>query len=128
MKQRLITAALIVVAMVCVLLLSWTYVFPAVLSLLAVLAIFEVLRVFNMHKHYSVSVAAYILALALPIAAYVMVDIGYTVWQYVLVMALALFCFMFYLFGVSVFRRGEYPFGEIAGAFMMTVYVVSSFS
>ena len=128
MKQRLITAAIIFVVMLTVMLLSWTYLFPVVLSALSVIAIFEVLRVFNVHKRFFISVAAYVVAAALPIVAYLMRDLGYKASDYILVMALTLFCLMLYLFMVSVFERGAVPFNEISGAFMITAYVVSAFS
>lgn len=128
MKQRLITAAIIFVVMLIVMLLSWTYLFPVVLSALSVIAIFEVLRVFNVHKRFFISVAAYVVAAALPIVAYLMRDLGYKASDYILVMALTLFCLMLYLFMVSVFERGAVPFNEISGAFMITAYVVSAFS
>ena len=128
MKQRLITSAIIFAVMLAVMLLSWTYVFPVVLSVLSVVAIFEVLRVFNVHKRLFISGASYIVAAALPIVAYLMRDLGYKAVDYILVMSLTLFCLMLYLFIVSVFERGAVPFSEISGAFMITAYVVSAFS
>ena len=115
--------------MIAVLSLSWTYVYPAVLSILATVAVFEILRVFRLDKRLFVAIAAYVVAFSLPLVAYFMMDyMQLNAGDYLLVMSLVLFMFMLYLFVVAIFERGRMPFGEFAGAFMITAYVVAAFS
>ena len=129
MKQRVITSVIIVAVMIAVLSLSWTYVYPAVLSILATVAVFEILRVFRLDKRLFVAIAAYVVAFSLPLVAYFMMDyMQLNAGDYLLVMSLVLFMFMLYLFVVAIFERGRMPFGEFAGAFMITAYVVAAFS
>lgn len=125
MKQRIFTAALIVAVMIAVLSLSWTVVYPIAMSLLALVATYEVLRVFELHKRLFVAIAAYVVAIGLPLCAYFMKDTPY---EFIQIMSLTFFGFMMYLFVVAVCERGRMRFSEFSSAFAMVIYVVVAFS
>ncbi len=134
MKQRAITAALITAGLIAVLVLSNTVAYPIVLSLFAAVAAFEVLKVFNLHKRLYLAVPSYLIAVSMPLLAYLFdvfdislfgIDSHFT---FLLILALTLYAFMLYLFVVAVCERGRMAFGEFASAFIIVVYLVASFS
>jgi len=125
MKQRVFTSALIVAVMIVVLCLSWTVVYPIAMSVLALFATYEVLRVFELHKRLFVAIAAYLVAVGLPLAAYFMKDDPL---KFIHLMSLVFFAFMMYLFLVAVCERGRMHFSEFSSAFAMEFYVVVAFS
>ena len=67
MKTRIITSVFIGIVLAAILLLSNTIAYSVALSILAVIAANEVLKVYDVDKKYLVSVPAYIAAAAMPI-------------------------------------------------------------
>lgn len=134
MKQRAITSVLIIIGMAVVLFLSWTPVYSIVLSCLAVFAVFEVLKVFNLHFRLFLAIPAYLIAATMPLLAYVFDKCALRLFgvgshlSFLLILSLTLYAFMLYLFVVAVCERGRMPFEEFASAFIMVVYMVASFS
>lgn len=130
MKTRLITAAGMAVVGIPILIFSKYIVFPILLSLLALCAVFEMFRVLGVEKNYFISVPAYLIALALPILAYVHAeyyDSAYTL-EFILISAAVLFVYLIYLFFVAVFMRGALKFSSISECFATAVYIILSFT
>ena len=89
MKTRVITSIFITAVLVSVLLLSETPVFSVALSILAVIAAGEVLRVFDLDKKRLMSVPAYIIAAVMPTLSYFMLRV-FALPEYKFIVALAL--------------------------------------
>lgn len=126
MKQRAITSALILLATIPIVLFSHFIVYPITLAVLAVIAVFELLRVVGAERRVLISIPAYALAAAFPLAAYFVKD-G-TVISYLLILAASLFVYMLILMGISVFSKGATPFSKISEIFTAITYIVVSFS
>ena len=129
MKTRVITSIFITAVLVAILLLSETFVFSAALSILAVIAVNEVMRVFDLDKKYVVSVPAYLVAAVMPTLSFVMLRVFATPeYKFIVALALALFVFMLYLFVAAVFMKGKLEFASISAAFVLVMYITSCFS
>ena len=100
MKQRIITAGFILVVMIGVLLVSNTIIYPLVLSLLSLFAMFELLRVLGYHKKFEVSLPAYCIASGAPILSFYARNMGYE--RFTIVMGTVFFAFLMYLFLISI--------------------------
>lgn len=125
MKQRLITAAAILAVTIPLVLFSQFITYPIVLSVLSVIAVFEILRVLSVEKEYVLSIPAYILAGVLPLASYFASENNSV---YLLSVAALQFTYLVYVMGVAVFSKGRIGFKLISEIFMMETYVVVSFS
>lgn len=126
MKQRAITSVLILIAIIPIVLFSSYIVYPITLALLAVIAVFELLRVVGAERRVLIGIPAYALAAVFPLAAYFVKD-G-TVIGYLLILAASLFVYMLILMGISVFSKGSTPFSKISEIFTAITYIVVSFS
>ena len=129
MKTRVITSVFIAAVLLAVLLLSETPVFSISLSILAVIASVEVLRVFDIDKKYLVSIPACIISAVMPALAYFMLEtFELQEYKFIVALALALFVFLLYLFVAAVFMKGKLEFASISAVFMLVMYIVCSFS
>lgn len=129
MKTRVITSIFITAVLIAVLLLSETPVFSVSLSILAVIAAGEVLRVFELDKKYQLSVPAYIIAAVMPTLSYFMLRVfGLPEYKFIVALALVLFVFMIYLFVVAVFMKGKLEFESLSAAFVLVMYITCCFS
>ena len=126
MKERTITSAVILVITLLLVIFSGYIVYPIVLSFLAIIAIYEILKVMQVQKKWILSVPAYIFAVAFPIAAFFVS--GESVLPFILTVAAAMFVYMLYLMGVSVFSKGSIPFSKISEVFITVTYVTVSFT
>ena len=131
MKQRMITSAAICGGMIAVLFLSWTPVFPAVLSFFAAVAVYEVLKVFGIDKKLFLAIPSYLIAAVMPCLAYILDRFNVTVLGiphnvvFLLILASVAYAFLFYLFVVTVCDRGKLAFGDAACGFITVIYIVS---
>jgi phosphatidate cytidylyltransferase len=127
MKTRVITGiGILVVAVLLVVLAPFTPVFCIGMSVLAVMASFELLRVFGIHKDWHISAPSYLLAAALPFAAYFVTD--ETRVKFILIEAAIIFIYLVYLLGAAVFSHKKIKFVLVAAVFMALVYVIVSFT
>ena len=126
MKIRVLTSIGIAIVGIPLLIFSGYIVFPIALSLLALMASFEMLRVVGLHKNYFISIPAYLIALALPFGSYIAGN--ERVIKYILLMALVFFAYLIYLFTVAVFKKGSLKFSQISEAFASLFYVITSFT
>ena len=134
MKERVITSIFIVLVCVPVLLLSKYIVYPLFLSVLSVIALTELFRCVGLHKKYAVAVPCYLAAAAMPPVSYILkyvdeIDGTSKMMHRVLtVIVITLFVLMIYSFFVSVFSKGDPKFAEMAEIFVMTAYIIASFT
>ncbi len=124
MLKRTITAAFILVVSVLLIIFSNYIVYPIVLSILAVIGVFEILRVMGSHKRLIIAIPAYICAAAFPTLAYFVTP--ETNLAFILIIAAAMFTYLLYLMGVSVFSKGKIPFSLISEVFTTVLYVTVS--
>ena len=126
MKERTITSAVIVAVMLALVIFSAYIVYPIAMSILAIIAVYEILRVMGAEKSLAISLPAYIIALAFPVLAYfVSVE---TVIPFLLILAAYMFVYLMWLMGVSVFSKGKTPFSRISEVFAAVLYVAVSFT
>lgn len=133
MKVRVITA------MVCIALIFpffWfseplaadhplNYLFPALISLLTFVSVWELLHCVGLDKNYYISVPFYLAAPIFPMLARIMRG-NYE--DYLRIAVLTLLALVVYLFAVIVFQFGKLDMGRVALAFMIAFYVIGSFS
>ena len=96
-----------------VLFMSHTIAFPIALSLLAVVAVWELLGLFEFRKSFAVFIPAYGVAGALPIVSFGMRTLEGAVNFLITVAAIAL-CLMLYLLGYSVAKRGKVKLADVS--------------
>ena len=101
-------------------------VFPLAMAALAVVALFEILRVMGCHKEWAVSIPAFFIAPVFPILTFFVK--GEWVLYFLLALAACLFVYMMWLMAVSVFSKGKIGFVRISEAFVAVTYVTVSFS
>ena len=95
MKIRVLTSIGIAIVGIPLLIFSGHIVFPIALSILALIASYEMLRVLSLHKNYFISIPAYLIALALPMGSYLATNAR--ILKYILLMALVFFAYLLYL-------------------------------
>lgn len=126
MKQRTITSVAIAAVGLLLVVLSKFIVFPIALSVLSVIAAFEMLRVTGVQKNYAICIPAYLLSAAFPVLAFFVERIGAL--QLLLAVAAFAFLYLMWLMGVSVFSRGKLSFSSVSEVFTSVIYVAMSFT
>lgn len=126
MKKRVITSAAILVAMLLLVVFSNLIVYPLVISVVAVIAVYEILRAIGAHKELVLSAPAYVLTLAFPIASYFVESDG--VMTLLLALAACIFVYIFWLMAVCVFSKGRVAFSRVGEIFATATYVSVSFT
>lgn len=126
MKQRTITSGVILAVMICVLLVSNTIIYPLVLALLSLCAMFELLRVIDYHKKFEVSIPAYCIASGVPILSFYARNMSYE--RFVIVVGTSFFGFLIYLFVISIMEGGKFRFSGISSVFVSVLYITACFT
>jgi phosphatidate cytidylyltransferase len=126
MKIRTITAAILLAITVPIMIFSRYVVYPIFLALLALFAVYELLRVMGYHREWWISVPAYMMAVALPLESYFVDEDGRS--GYLLAVAIVIFAYLLYLMTVAVFSHGRITISKIGEAFTAVTYVVASFT
>lgn len=124
MKQRIITAAIGIALFIPVIVFSNTWVYPAVMAILAAVAAFELLRCVGIVKKWFFSIPAIILVVAMPLTIRLF-SIKQT---FVFVFAVVLFIFLLYGLSCGVFGFGHYTFADTAASLTVIVLLGGSFS
>lgn len=137
MKQRILTALLLLCILLPVLFFSGTVAFPIVAALFSFVAVYEMLSCLGTLKKPAISAPILALSALLPLGILLFGDIGANLAIGVielqkrllfLVLAMALFVLlMFYLFAVAVVARRTITFSELASSFLASFYVINSF-
>ncbi|MBQ7387272.1 MAG: phosphatidate cytidylyltransferase [Clostridia bacterium] len=130
MKQRVITAILILAVIVPVVFLSEYMVYPIALSLLSLMATFETLRALGVEKKKSIFLPTYPISVALPLFTH---DIflgadAARATDYILICFGVIFVYLLYLMAAAVFSHGELTVSKIGEVFMTVTYIVCSFT
>ena len=138
MKIRLLTAILIIASIVPLILFSHYFIYPVILAILSVTAVYEILKVIGVSKKHSVTVPAFIFAAAFPIIPFFsghelaeslpIVGDSDSIKNILLLLAGSLLVYLFYLMGAAVFSKGKIPFSKAAEIFTSVTYVVVSFT
>lgn len=126
MKTRIITSVAILAVIVPVVLLSEYIVYPILISALAAIAVFEMLRALGMEKEWFVSVPAYLYAVAFPFSCFYVSS--ERLYVFLLIFAVLIFSYLLYLMAVSVFSKGRITVAHVAEVFFAVTYIVVSFS
>ena len=124
MKGRTLSSIFILSSALALVIFSKYMVYPVGLSLLAIISVFEVIRVIGAHKNLAITIPAYLVAGAFPILSY-FVDKGNALYL-LLSLAAAMFVYLFWLLGISIFSRGKITFPCVTEAFVAVLYVVVS--
>ena len=104
MKTRVITGTVVTLFMLAVVCLYATPVFAIAISVICAMAVFELLRAFEMHKQWILSIPSLVIAAGLPISSFVLFKIlGRDAVVFITVLALTFFVLMLYSFFVAVF-------------------------
>lgn len=126
MKQRILTSVIIIAVALMIVIFSGYIVYPIALSILAVIGVFEILRVMKSHKQIALVIPAYIIAAVFPILPYFTTTENIA--TLLLILAGAIFVYLIWGMGVAIFSRGKIPFSRIAEVFTAATYVTVSFT
>lgn len=126
MKLRIITSVGIAVFGIPLLIFSQYIIFQIALAALSGIAVYEALGALGKRRDLFLAIPAYLIAVAAPFSAYFVNDS----WRikYILILCFALFAYMMWSFGVSVFRLGELKFGDATASFAFLTYITVAFS
>lgn len=118
----------IIIAIVPLILFSKYIVYPIILSILGVIAVCEILKVIGVVNKLGMTIPAVAFAALFPMLPY-FTDSGIDeIKNILLLLAGALFVYLFYMMGFSVFSKGKLPFSKISEIFASVTYVVVSFT
>ena len=126
MKTRTLTALVLTLICVPILIFSEYVVYPIFISLLSLVAIFEIMNCLGILKKYALTIPAALFAAAMPILTFVFGN-G-KIFGTALICFTASFVLMLYYFTLAVFARGKLKFLSVAAAYVLTVYVTVSFT
>lgn len=126
MKNRFISAVAIIICSLLLVFLSGTIVYPVAIAVLAIIAVFELLKVIGAHKKLTLSIPAYMIAAAFPIIAF-FVGVS-NVLGFLLSLSASVFVYYMWLMGVGVFSKGEITFSKISEVFGAVTYISVSAS
>ena len=126
MKTRTLTALVLTLICVPILIFSEYVVYPIFISLLSLVAIFEIMNCLGLLKKYALTIPAALFAAAMPILTFVFGN-G-KIFGTALICFTASFVLMLYYFTLAVFARGKLKFLSVAAAYVLTVYVTVSFT
>ena len=125
MKTRIITAIILLAIAIPILCLSDYIVYPIAVSIMAMIATFELMRISSFRKKIFIALPSYLIAGALPIIAYFC---GNAAVEFLLSSLTVLFAFLLYLIAYGVFKRGKVKLSDIATHFMFFSYIVIAFT
>ena len=137
MKQRLITAGVLLCVLAVVLLTSGTVAFPIVAALFCAFAVFEMQRCLGTLKKPQIFIPSMLLAILLPVSTLFVSKVQEGLIRTASVNARAMYLlafvgmfvlYMFFLFAAAVFSRRSLTFAEVAAAYLTTFYITLAFS
>ena len=126
MKQRTITSAIILVAIIPLIIYSEYIVYPIALSILSAVAVYEILGIVGSARNVMISLPAYGCALAMPLLVYL--TSSDKVKNFLLIFFVFAFVYLVYLMAVAVFSKGKISFSRICESFCAVIYVSVSFA
>lgn len=123
MLTRILTASVLIPILVVVLIFSHTLLFPIIWALIALIAVFELLRALGTVRSIASTWPAYPIAAGLPFVAFFADGSGIK-WKIALC---ALAFLLLWLFGAAVFCRGRLTFAQISSSFTGVIYISLAF-
>lgn len=137
MKQRLITAGVLLCILAPVLLTSGTFIFPIVAAFFCVAAVFEMLRCLGTHKNLAIAIPSYCIAIGLPLGLWPYcglaegisiqpLNINRAILYLLLIFGITVFYF-FLMIAAAVFGRRSYSFTDVTSSFAMVFYITLAF-
>ncbi len=124
MKQRIITGTIILIALIIVVIFSWTPILPILVALCSTIAVFEMARCVGLQKAYSLTVPIYLISAAYP---FLMRYLGDTE----LLRRINFFvilCALVYLFAIMTFSHGKYSISDVSVLFTTMFYIIMGFN
>ena len=125
MKGRTLSSIFILASALALVIFSKYMVYPVGLSLLAIISVFEVIRVIGAHKNLAITIPAYLMAGAFPTLSFYFADEGSRLYL-LLALAVSLFVYLFWLMTVSIFSRGRISFPTVSEVYVSVAYVIVS--
>lgn len=126
MKVRIITGICMGAVMIPVLLFSQYIIYPIFLSMLCLMATYEMLKVFKKERRPEIAVPSFLLAASYPMIPFFIRNID---WQLgFVIMALGICLYMIYLFAMCVAHKGRMLLVEVFSTFTTVTYILIGFS
>ena len=123
MRTRVITAIFIILVTAPLCLLSHTVAWPAFVSVMTVMAVFEMLGCVGTRRNLAISVPAMLMAAVFPFA----LRYAAAPRDILLVFLIAMFCYLIYMFAVSVFSHGKLALENVFASYATIFYIMASF-
>lgn len=123
MLKRVITGAALAALIVVLFLFSDTLVFPIILSLCALMGVYEMLGCIGARKNIVISLCLY----TMTVLSMVLVCQIQSHSIFISVYASFLFCMLLLMFATAVFSHGAIPFEKVCIAFTSCAFVVTGF-
>ncbi|MBR7095347.1 MAG: phosphatidate cytidylyltransferase [Clostridia bacterium] len=123
MKQRILTAAVMLAVFIPILIFSHLVVYPLAMAILAAIATLELLRCLGLHRDPLLAVAA-----SLPAALSLLAFWADSPVAHLASIAAAFFLLALYLFATAVFRPGRVTYGALMGILGGSFYIAVAFS
>lgn len=124
MKQRIITGVCMAAVFIPIVIFSEYIVYPIAVSLLCVMAMFELFRVIGMLRCLPLSIPAFVFGAFFPLYAFFVSDEA----EYLKNVLAAVFVYLLYAFAVAVFMRGKINFSSVSAAVISVLYLTVSFT
>ena len=124
MKTRIISGAVMVILLIPCLFFSHTIIFDILLSVLALVATYEMLGCVGMRRNIFISLPAYLISVFVPLTVRVL-ELGIGFSELVL---LVFIIFLFYVLSVAVFSKGKISSVDVTVVFTMIFYIIFGFS
>ncbi len=124
MKTRIISAAVMLALFIPCLFLSHIVLFDIIITLLCLMAVFEMLGCIKQRNDLAISIPSYIVAVFVPLSVRV-IDTKLSFSELVL---LVFVVFLFYLLSLAVFSHGKIDPLKISLAFVTVFYIIFGFS
>jgi phosphatidate cytidylyltransferase len=124
MKQRIITGTAILIALIVVVIFSWTPILPALVSLCAVIAVYEMARCIGMSRAHLFTVPLYLCAAVFPILNRYLTDAEILRRVNFITIVVALF----YFFAIMTFSHGKYSIENVSVLFTTSFFIMMGFT
>ncbi len=123
MLTRIITGAVLVIALIALCIFSDTLIFPIVMGLLALVGIHEMLGCLRLRKNFVISLSLYALTALMTILSCTTKNHTHFIVEYCSV----LFVVLMLLLAAAVFSGGSLDFAKICISFTTSVYILTGF-
>ncbi len=128
MKQRVLTAFILIIFLIPILLFSNTFIFPIAVAAFCVIAEVEMLGCIGQKKCLSVSVPSVIYAFLVPFSVRIIIKYFDKNSLFIAIFAVLTFIYLFYLMCLAVVSKGTKPITDMALTIMTTLYITAGFS